>query len=515
MAYNFLRAERDQPFLLPPDLRDWLPQDHLAWFILDVVDQLDLEPFYRAHRDDGHGHPAYDPKILLGVLLYGYCLGLLGRRLLNVCVKFSEDEVESGVRSTSADTSSDQPLSEWPAGRDIDRTSAQRTAAVGLTDRGSLVEFALMADRHCGLPMTVVRELGGPRLASLDVRDGLGAEQVVPGLAAAGHGGDPARDDDLGWPRMGVVVGGHGHAVGAGVEDGDQVARREVGEVGGRGQHVGRLADRPHDLGRIGGTGGAHRHHPVHGLVESRAHELVHTRVHHEHPAGAAVLAVEHPGDQRTGPPDQVAARLDAEPDAAAGDQRGQGPGEDLRPERRPAAVVDRQAAADVEPVERQPGGTAGLDHLDADLGARRHPVRVGKLRADVHVDAGGIQIWEVALGGARQQLVRDLDGHAELGLVMTGPDVGVGVDLDVGVDAHGEACAPAEPGGDDLERLQFVGGFDVDHHAVPDGQGQLLGGLADAGEDRPSGVATGAQHAQQLATADHVEAGAGPSQPG
>src|SRR6266496_3661628 len=170
MAYNFLGCDRDQPFLLPPDLRDWLPQDHLAWFILDVVDQLDLEPFYRAHRDDGHGHPAYDPKILLGVLLYGYCLGLLGRRLLDVCVKFSEDEVESGVRSTSADTSSDQPLSEWPAGRDIDRTSAQRTAAVGLTDRGSLVEFALMADRHCGLPMTVVRELGGPRLASLGAR---------------------------------------------------------------------------------------------------------------------------------------------------------------------------------------------------------------------------------------------------------------------------------------------------------------------------------------------------------
>ena len=38
MAYNFLRGDRDQPFLLPPDLRDWLPEGHLAWFILDVVD---------------------------------------------------------------------------------------------------------------------------------------------------------------------------------------------------------------------------------------------------------------------------------------------------------------------------------------------------------------------------------------------------------------------------------------------------------------------------------------------
>jgi transposase len=82
MAYNFLPGDRDQPFLLPPDLRDWLPQDHLAWFILDVVDQLDLAAYYRAHRDDGHGHPAYDPKLLLGVLLYGYCLGVRSSRQL-------------------------------------------------------------------------------------------------------------------------------------------------------------------------------------------------------------------------------------------------------------------------------------------------------------------------------------------------------------------------------------------------------------------------------------------------
>jgi transposase len=80
MAYNFLRGDRDQSFLLPPDLRDWLPDGHLAWFILDLVDRLDLAPFYRAHRDDGHGHPAYDPKTLLGVLLYAYCLGVRSSR---------------------------------------------------------------------------------------------------------------------------------------------------------------------------------------------------------------------------------------------------------------------------------------------------------------------------------------------------------------------------------------------------------------------------------------------------
>jgi hypothetical protein len=49
MAYNFCRGNREQCFLLPPDLRDWLPADHLAWFVLDVVDQLDLGPFLRGY----------------------------------------------------------------------------------------------------------------------------------------------------------------------------------------------------------------------------------------------------------------------------------------------------------------------------------------------------------------------------------------------------------------------------------------------------------------------------------
>jgi transposase len=80
MAYNFRACDRDQALLLPPDLRDWLPADHLAWFVLDVVDQLDLDPFLRAYRADGHGHAAYDPKILLEVLLYGYCIGVRSSR---------------------------------------------------------------------------------------------------------------------------------------------------------------------------------------------------------------------------------------------------------------------------------------------------------------------------------------------------------------------------------------------------------------------------------------------------
>jgi transposase len=80
MAYNFRACDRDQAFLLPPDVRDWLPEDHLAWFVPDVVDQLDLGPFLKAYRVDGHGRAAYEPGMLLAVLLYAHCTGIRSSR---------------------------------------------------------------------------------------------------------------------------------------------------------------------------------------------------------------------------------------------------------------------------------------------------------------------------------------------------------------------------------------------------------------------------------------------------
>jgi transposase len=80
MAYNFRACDRNQAFLLPPDLRDWLPANHLTWFVLDVVDQLDLGPFLKAYRADGHGRAAYAPQMLLAVLLYAYCTGVRSSR---------------------------------------------------------------------------------------------------------------------------------------------------------------------------------------------------------------------------------------------------------------------------------------------------------------------------------------------------------------------------------------------------------------------------------------------------
>ena len=68
-------VDRDQAFLMPPSLADWLPEDHLAWFVLDVVAELDLSGFYRSLRPDGRGGASYDPGMMLGVLVYAYCVG--------------------------------------------------------------------------------------------------------------------------------------------------------------------------------------------------------------------------------------------------------------------------------------------------------------------------------------------------------------------------------------------------------------------------------------------------------
>ena len=75
MAQNFLACDRDQPMLLPPDLRDWLDDDHLAWFVIDAVAELDLESFYAAYRADGHGAAAHDPQMMVTLFAYAYAVG--------------------------------------------------------------------------------------------------------------------------------------------------------------------------------------------------------------------------------------------------------------------------------------------------------------------------------------------------------------------------------------------------------------------------------------------------------
>lgn len=67
---------------MPPSVRDWLPAGHLAWFVLDTVAELDLAAFYGAYRADGHGRPAYDPALMVALILYAYCSGIRSARAI-------------------------------------------------------------------------------------------------------------------------------------------------------------------------------------------------------------------------------------------------------------------------------------------------------------------------------------------------------------------------------------------------------------------------------------------------
>jgi transposase len=75
MAYNFVAVDREQLMLMPASVSEWLPEDHLAWFVLDVVDELDLSAFLAAHRVDGRGGAAYHPAMMLALLVYAYSIG--------------------------------------------------------------------------------------------------------------------------------------------------------------------------------------------------------------------------------------------------------------------------------------------------------------------------------------------------------------------------------------------------------------------------------------------------------
>jgi len=81
MAKGYRPVLRDQPFLMPVDMREWLPADHLVWFVLDVVKQVDTSAFHRRKKVKAvSGRAGFDPDLLVGLLLYGYCRGVRSSR---------------------------------------------------------------------------------------------------------------------------------------------------------------------------------------------------------------------------------------------------------------------------------------------------------------------------------------------------------------------------------------------------------------------------------------------------
>src|SRR3989441_12978277 len=80
MAKTYRPYVPEQDLLLPPSLREWLPEDHLAHFVSDLVDHLDLSAITAVYEDEERGYPPYHPVMLTKVLGYAYCVGVFSSR---------------------------------------------------------------------------------------------------------------------------------------------------------------------------------------------------------------------------------------------------------------------------------------------------------------------------------------------------------------------------------------------------------------------------------------------------
>lgn len=82
MAYNIKTINREQIYLMPPSLQEWLPEKDMAWFVIDVVEQMDLGAYYRKYRSDGRGQEAYDPSMMIALMVYAYSNGIQSSRAI-------------------------------------------------------------------------------------------------------------------------------------------------------------------------------------------------------------------------------------------------------------------------------------------------------------------------------------------------------------------------------------------------------------------------------------------------
>src|SRR4051795_9616705 len=88
MAQRFIACDREQSFLMPPDVREWSPEDHLAWFVIDAVESMGLDAFYAVYRADGRSRPAFDPAMMVALILYAYARGTRSSRAIErACIE--------------------------------------------------------------------------------------------------------------------------------------------------------------------------------------------------------------------------------------------------------------------------------------------------------------------------------------------------------------------------------------------------------------------------------------------
>jgi transposase len=140
MPQNFLTCDRDQELLLPPSLRDWLPEDHLAWCVLEAVAEIDLGAFYAAYRHDGHGRAAHDPAMMVALILYAYAIGVRSSRVIE---RHCRDDV--AFRVITANQAPDHATIARFRVRHEDAISELFGEVLGLCARAGLVRVGIVA----------------------------------------------------------------------------------------------------------------------------------------------------------------------------------------------------------------------------------------------------------------------------------------------------------------------------------------------------------------------------------
>jgi transposase len=140
MSVNLRARDREQLYLMPPSVRDWLPDGHLAFFVLDVVAELDLSRFYGSYRDDGRGGAVYDPEMMLGVLFYAYATGERSSRRIE---RRLNDDV--AYRVLAANQRPDHATLARFRRRHQDAVAALFVQVLGLCVKAGLVDAGLVA----------------------------------------------------------------------------------------------------------------------------------------------------------------------------------------------------------------------------------------------------------------------------------------------------------------------------------------------------------------------------------
>lgn len=198
MARSYRPVLRDQEFLLPPSMADWLGEDHLVWFVLDVVGQLDTSRFHARSRRGGVGRQGYDPDMLLGLLIYAYAVGeRSSRRIERLCADHVAFRVACGSDVPDHTTIARFRAEHQDAFAEVFAQVLRLCSAAGMVRVGTIAidgtKIAANASRGANRTADTVREEA--RRIAQEILDQAAGTDTAEDHAAVARGG--GSDDDL------------------------------------------------------------------------------------------------------------------------------------------------------------------------------------------------------------------------------------------------------------------------------------------------------------------------------